>query len=430
MRFRVTCLAFCAITAFFRCGAAVPPSIAGSVTFAVGGAPAEFDQWERIVGEFGRKTGIRVELLRQPADTGLRRQGLTVPLQARIPSPDVFLMDVAWVAQFAASGWLEPLSPYLGKEGCVGKEALFPRVVDTVDTHEGVVVALPVYVDGGLLYYRKDLLEKYGLPGPPRTWEELLRHSETVQRGERGSRPGFHAFAWQGAQYEGLVCAFLEFAGPSGGIRTEGGKLIVDSPENRRALRFMRDLIAKYGISPPNTYTEMREEEVRSFFQDGSALFERNWPYAWPLHEAPDSPVRGRTGIAALPGWGPGEGAACLGGWHAGVSAFSDAKAESVEFLCYLASYETQKNLALRMGWNPGRRDVYAAAELLAKNPHLPSLRAVFENARPRPPLPYYARLSDILQRRLNAALAGSISPEEALAAAEKEMRAVAARYR
>jgi multiple sugar transport system substrate-binding protein len=217
VRFRVTCLAFCAITAFFRCGAAVPPSIAGSVTFAVGGAPAEFDQWERIVGEFGRKTGIRVELLRQPADTGLRRQGLTVPLQARIPSPDVFLMDVAWVAQFAASGWLEPLSPYLGKEGCVGKEALFPRVVDTVDTHEGVVVALPVYVDGGLLYYRKDLLEKYGLPGPPRTWEELLRHSETVQRGERGSRPGFHAFAWQGAQYEGLVCAFLEFAGPSGG---------------------------------------------------------------------------------------------------------------------------------------------------------------------------------------------------------------------
>ena len=101
-----------------------------------------------------------------------------------------------------------------------------------------------------------------------------------------------------------------------------------------------------------------------------------------------------------------------------------------MEFLCYLASYETQKNLALRMGWNPGRRDVYAAAELLAKNPHLPSLRAVFENARPRPPLPYYARLSDILQRRLNAALAGSISPEEALAAAEKEMRAVAARYR
>ncbi|MBE0603862.1 MAG: ABC transporter substrate-binding protein [Deltaproteobacteria bacterium] len=423
-------LALCAVSALLGCDAATPPPRAGVVTFAVGGAPAEFDHWERLVRVFERKTGIRVELLRQPTDTGLRRQGLTLPLQAQISSPDVFLMDVAWVARFAASGWLEPLSPHLGKGGCAGKELFFPRMIETVDTHEGAVVALPVYVDGGLLYYRKDLLEKYGLPGPPRTWDELLRQSETVQRGERRSRPGFHAFAWQGAQYEGLVCDFLEFAGPSGGFRVENGAVTVDTPQNRKALRFMRDLIGKYGISPPNTYTEMREEEVRSFFQEGYALFERNWPYAWPLHEGPGSPVRGKTGIAALPGWSPGEGAACLGGWHAGISRFSDAKPESVKFLCFLVSYETQRDLALHLGWNPGRRDVYADPELLAKNPHLKALRAVFENARARPLLPYYSRLSEILQRRLTAALAGTSTPEEALSAADQEMRAALSRYR
>ena len=430
MRSRAFSLALCAISAFLACVAATPPSRAGTVTFAVGGAPAEFAYWERVVREFEGKTGIRVELLRQPTDTGLRRQGLTVPLQARISSPDVFLMDVAWLAQFAASGWLEPLSPHLGKEGCAGKEAFFLRMIDTVDTYEGGVVALPVYVDGGRLYYRKDLLGKYGLPGPPSTWDELLRYSETVQRGERRSRPGFYAFAWQGAQYEGLVCDFLEFAGPTGGFRVENGEVIVDTPQNRKALRFMRDLIGKYGVSPPNTYTEMREEEVRSFFQEGYALFERNWPYAWPLHEGRDSPVRGKTGIAALPGWSQGEGAACLGGWHAGISRFSDAKPESVKFLCYLTSYETQRDLALHLGWNPGRRDVYAAPELLAKNPHLPALRAVFENARPRPLLPYYSRLSEILQRHLSAALAGTSTPEEALSAAGREMQAVVTRYR
>ena len=226
------------------------------------------------------------------------------------------------------------------------------------------------------------------------------------------------------------MCEFLEFAGPSGGIRIRNGEVTVDTPENRRALRFMRDLIRQHGVSPPNTYTEMREEEVRSFFQGGHALFERNWPYAWPLHEGRGSPVRGKTGIAPLPGWGPGGGTACLGGWHAGISAFSDAKAESARFLCFLASYETQKELALKLGWNPGRRDLYEDPGLLEANPHLPALRSVFENARPRPLLPYYGRLSEILQRNLNAALSGRRSPEEALSAAEREMRAVASRYR
>ncbi|MEW6720252.1 MAG: ABC transporter substrate-binding protein [Thermodesulfobacteriota bacterium] len=430
MRPRALLLAFCAVSAFLACDPAGSPSSAGSLTFAVGGAPAEFAHWERVARAFERETGIRVELLRQPSDTGLRRQGLTVPLQARIPSPDVFLMDVAWVAQFAASGWLEPLSPYLGKEGCPGKEAFFSRMIDTVDTREGAVVALPVYVDAGLLYYRKDLLEKYGLSGPPRTWEELLLRSETVQEGERRSNPGFYAFAWQGAQYEGLVCCFLEFAGPAGDFRVEDGKVTVDTPQNRKALRFMRKLVGDRGISPPNTYTDMREEEVRSFFQGGNALFERNWPYAWPLHEDKDSPVRGKTGIAPLPGWNPGEGTACLGGWHAGISAFSDAKPESVKFLCYLASYDTQRDLALQLGWNPGRRDLYSDPELLARNPHLGTLRAVFENARPRPLLPYYGRLSEILQRHLNAALSGTSGPEEALSDAEREMQAVITRYR
>jgi multiple sugar transport system substrate-binding protein len=355
---------------------------------------------------------------------------LTVPLQARLPSPDVFLMDVAWLSQFASSGWLEPLSPYLGKDGCPGADAFFPRMIEAVDTQKGHISALPLYVDGGLLYYRKDLLEKYGLPGPPPTWERLLRDSETVQRGERRSRPGFRAFVWQGAQYEGLVCNFLEFAGPSGGIRVENGELVVDTRQNRKALRFMHALV-RHGVSPPNTYTEMREEETRSFFQEGLALYERNWPYAWPLHESPGSPVRGKTGVAPLPGWGEGDGgAACLGGWHAGISAFSDAKPESARFLCFLASYGTQKELALALGWNPGRRDVYEAPELLERNPHLPSLRAVFEGARPRPLLPYYGRLSEILQRNLSAALSGRKSAEEALSDAEREMRAVATRYR
>ena len=94
--------------------------------------------------------------------------------------------------------------------GCGERGAFFPRILALADTFGGELVAVPVYVDGGLLYYRSDLLRKYGLGGPPRTWDELLRYARTVQEGERKENPRFFGFVWQGAQYEGLICDFLE----------------------------------------------------------------------------------------------------------------------------------------------------------------------------------------------------------------------------
>jgi multiple sugar transport system substrate-binding protein len=415
----------------------LPPAAHGAagerrpITFAVGGAPAELDAWEAIVREFTERTGIPVDLLRQPTDTALRRQGLVVALAARKTDPDVFLMDVAWLAQFAASGWLAPLDGAAAEGGGPDPAAFFPRIVELVDTFDGRLVALPLYVDGGLLYYRRDLLDRFGVEGPPGTWEELLRVSLRVQREMRRDRPGFYGFAWQGAQYEGLVCNFLEFAGADGGfVEGADGSLGVDTPANRRALAFMRDLIHTHGVSPPSTFTTMKEEEVRRFFQEGNALFARNWPYAYPLHREAGSPVRDATAIAALPAFVPGRGVSTLGGWHVGVSAFSDAPRESMALIRFLTSYEVQKKLALRLGWNPGRTDVYEDPELLARMPHLRELRRVFDTARPRPILPYYTQLSEILQRRLSAALAGRAAPAEALAAAEREMRRVVSRYR
>jgi multiple sugar transport system substrate-binding protein len=250
-----------------------------------------------------------------------------------------------------------------------------------------------------------------------------------VQAGERPANSGFFAFVWQGAQYEGLICNFLEFAGSDGSFTVKDGSVSVDTPGNRKALRFMHDLIHRHGVSPPNTYTEMKEEEVRRFFQGGNALFERNWPYAFALHEEEGSAVRGKIAIAPVPSFAPGRSVSTLGGWHVGISRFSDAKTESYRLLCFLTSYEVQKKMALHLGWNPGRRDVYEDRDVLERMPHFRKLRTAFENARPRPIVPYYSQLSEILQRHLNAALSGKSSPGEALATAQKQMQAIVSRY-
>jgi multiple sugar transport system substrate-binding protein len=338
-------------------------------------------------------------------------------------------MDIVWIAQFAASGWLEPLARY-AQEGAMDLGVFFPNVLDLADRYEGNLVALPVYVDGGLLYYRKDLLGKAGGRRPPQLWGELVEQSMNIQKQVRDVAPGFYAFVWQGAQYEGLVCNFLEFcASNGGGIWIDGGRVVLNTPENRAAAQFMVDLIHRFKVSPPSTFTQMREEDVRIFFQQGGAAFERNWPYAWPLHQSEGSPVRDKTGIAPLPHFPKGKTVSTLGGWHVGVSKYSDEKALSWEFVKFLVSYETQKKLALELGWNPGRRDLYDDQEVLQRLPHFAELEEIFEHALPRPTVPYYAQLSEVIQRHVSAMLAGATAPEAALAAAEREAQRVFERY-
>ncbi|UCD94953.1 MAG: ABC transporter substrate-binding protein [Candidatus Zixiibacteriota bacterium] len=397
--------------------------------FAIGGAPNEFDVWEELAGEFERKTGIKVDLLHQSTDTDQRRQSLIIPLEARRSDPDIFLMDVAWLGQFAASDWLEPLDRHVRK-GNIDVGSFFEKVVNGADRFEGQLMALPVYVDGGLLYFREDLLSRYGYSQPPQTWGELEEIAGHVQEKQRKTNPDFYGFVWQGAQYEGLICNFIEYAASNnGGIRFSEDRIILDSKENLEALEFMVGLIHGSMVSPPNTFTEMKEEEARSFFQRGKALFERNWPYAWSLHQSEESEIRGRIGAAALPHFESGTSVSTLGGWHVGISVFSDKKDNAAQLMKYILSYETQKKLALRLGWNPGRKDVYQDTEVLARMPHLAQLRGVFENAVSRPNLPYYTRLSEVLQKYINAALAGKLTPKKALTEVEREAQKIVERY-
>lgn len=400
-----------------------------SVTFAVGGAPAELDFWRELTDEFEKQTGIKMDLLRQPTDTDLRKQGLVTALRSGGSDPDVFLMDVAWLAQFSASGWLEPLDSDV-ESNQLDTQVFFEKVLNLIDGYDGRLVALPVYVDGGILYYRKDLLEKNGIEGPPQTWRQLVEQAQRVQEEARKTNANFYGFVWQGAQYEGLVCNWLEFAGSyGGGIILDGSDIELDTKENVEATQFMSDLIHKYGISPPNTFTEMKEEEARIFFQQGNALFERNWPYAWALHEGEDSSVKGKVGIAALPHIAGKRSVSTLGGWHIGMSKYSDAKREGFEFIKFVLSYDTQKKLAMKLGWNPARRDVYADADVVELMPHFVYLRDVFENLYSRPNVPYYTVVSEVIQRYVSGVLSGRMAAGEALSEAEKETRKIVEKY-
>jgi len=399
------------------------------IQFAVGGAPGELHFWETIAADFESKTGIGVDILRQPTDTDQRRQGLVVAMNSKSKNPDVFLMDVAWIAQFSASAWLAGLDEFIARDS-MELDVFFQPVLNTVDQWNGERIALPVYIDGGLLYYRKDLLERFGYAGAPQTWHDLVNVSLDIQAQMRPERSDFYGFVWQGAQYEGLICNFLEFAASNGGgVAIQAGKVYLESPANVQALRTMRALIHDFKISPPNTFTEMKEEESRLYFQEGNALFERNWPYAWLLHQMEGSAVKDKVGIAVLPHFGNRKSVSTMGGWHIGISGFSDHVSEAWEFLKFIVSKETQKKMVLELGWNPGRQDLYDDPDVLEKLPHLKQLKAVFQKTIPRPFVPYYSQISEVLQKHVNAVLADSLEASEGLRQAESEIQAIVDRY-
>lgn len=171
----------------------------------------------------------------------------------------------------------------------------------------------------------------------------------------------------------------------------------------------------------------MKEEETRRIFHNGNALFQRNWPYAGNRHNEKGSPVKGLFGITVLPHFPEGKSVSTLGGWHVGISEHSDRKKDAAAFVKYITSHEVQKDMAVELGLNPGRKDVYDGEEL---KPELPdALKHAFLNAVPRPTVPYYTQISLVLQKYINDAIAGNQPPDEALKKAQEEIQEIIKTY-
>lgn len=392
-------------------------------TIWIGGAPNEIAFWEETINEFEETSGIPVQLVRQPTYTDQRRQALVISLEAQQTNPDLFLIDVIWIKQFVESGWLQPLGGFI-EESNFSTDIFFKRIIEQVNKHNDTIYALPVFLDVALIYYRDDLLKKYGYQNPPATWKQLADYSEKIIQKEN-----INGFVWQGAQYEGMICSFNEFINSNNGGFLVDDKFKINTPENIEALKFMQNLIWKYNISPKNTFTDMREEEVRRNFQSGNAIFERNWTYAWKLHQGSDSPVAGKTGVTILPHFKKGKSVSTLGGWHIGLSKYSDTKKEAWELIKYITSYEVQKKMIMTIGWNPSRKDVYDDVDVKKEIPHVKILKETLENSVARPVLTYYPQLSDVMQRLVNNCLSGKMTSEEALNKIQNEAEELAELY-
>ncbi len=384
-----------------------------TIVFKHGKVSGDQKKFRELLDRFeAENPGVRIKDEILPSSTDEQHQFYVVNLEAGSAAFDVFSLDVIWVPEFARAGWLRDLGHLLAP----GEHAaFFPGPIQAV-TFNKRLHAIPWYIDAGVLYFRRDLLEKYNR-GVPETWPELVAVAQEITAKEKD----LYGYLWQGKQYEGLVCNVLEFIWSNGGTILSGNRPVVDTPRNAEALAFMRDLIARSGVTPP-LVTTSTEEPSRQLFGSGKAVFMRNWPYALTILNAAGSPVRDKTGFAELPAFPGHARASTLGGWQLGVNKKSKHPDAAEKLVAFLTSTAAQKALALSVGYNPTRKALYKDPDLLRAHPDMALLFPIFMKARPRPVTAYYMMITAVLQPEFSAAITGIKQPAKALASAQKQV--------
>ncbi|NEA31615.1 ABC transporter substrate-binding protein [Streptomyces sp. SID13031] len=378
----------------------------GPITFATGKDTSGFLP-DQVAAWNSQHPDEKVTVSELPESADGQRQQMVQNAQNKQDSFSVLNLDVVWTAEFAANRWILELPqdqfPSLGKA--------IPATVETAK-YRDKLYAVPITSDGGLLYYRKDLLDKAGVT-PPTTWDEMLAACQKVAALPEGK--GVNCYAGQFEKYEGLTVNFSEAVNSAGGVVVgKDGKPNVDTPEALAGLEELTKGFASGAI--PKAAITYKEEEGRRAFQDGKLLFHRNWPYVYALASKTDgsSKVAGKFGVAPLPGK-TGPGVSTLGGHNYAISAFAKNKATAADFIKFMASEERQRANLQASSQAPSWASLYDDPALNKTFPYLAPLKASIEKAQPRPSVVKYGDVTAAVQEAAYDALTSKKQPKQAL---------------
>jgi multiple sugar transport system substrate-binding protein len=342
----------------------------------------------------------QVRLVELPEDADAQLQQMVQNAQTKSDAYTVLNLDVVWTSEFAANRWITALP-----NNQFELSKFLPPTVQT-GQYRGRLFAAPWKTDAGLLYYRKDLLNKAGISAPPKTWDEL--------KTDCGKIKGVGCYGGQFDKYEGLTCNFSEAVDSAGGVIVDDqGKPNVNTPQAKQGLDYLVQGF-KGGLIPKEAIT-YKEEDARRAFEKGNLVFLRQWPYQWALSNKPGSKVAGKFDVAPLPGL-TGPGAPTLGGHNLAISQFAKNKATALDFIKYLTSENTERANLLASSEAPTLASLYGDPELQKKFPYLPVLKASLLNAKPRPKAVRYGDVTAAIQEDAYAALTGKMTSDQALA--------------
>ena len=395
---------------------------------------------------FSASYGFKVQLDAGAFETTSQHDTYLADFKAQSTDLDVISMDVIWPAEFATAGYLTQMDSVFNSS----YQSQFLKAPIEAGTVNGHIYGVPWFHDSAMLFYRTDILQYANTHdiindpngAPPATWAQLhdwsiamMNDSTLVNTFNLTS-----GFVWQGKAYEGLMCDFMEYIGGTGTYSflnaDQTSSIWNESAGIKAALVYMKSLIDD-GASPQAVLT-YNEEGSKAVWDAGSAIFMRNWPYAYAAslnaaaingtHNIINSGQQ-QFNVTTMPAQNASvvdPRTSCLGGWQLGVSAYSKNKADAQKFVMWITSYKQQLTYFLGGGYTPTLKAVYNDPAIInSKQGYVHQFLPVFASALPRPVSAFYPQMSADVFPTLNAYLGGGLSLQQALNKLQKDTDAV-----
>lgn len=393
---------------------------AESIVLECGGWAIVEDYCSEVSSEWAQEANHKVSLFKTTFTSNTTLGLFQQILAARSDMVDVILIDVIWPGILKKH--LIDLKQYIPQSNI---DLHFKPLIENNTDIKGRLLAIPFYTDIGVLFYRKDMLEKHGR-SVPETWEELVSTAKYILSREKKNNPKLVGFVWQGRTYEGLTCNALEWIDSyRGGTIIDGttGEITLNNPRAVKALKMAASWI---GTISPKEVLDMVELTSSDIFNTGNAIFMRTWSSAMNELNLPESPVKGKFDMVALPKGGTdGKHTGTVGGWGFSVTKYSNNPKLAANIIQHLTSRENMFDFPARITANPTVANLYEDPAFLKKYPYMAKLYDSFSNAVARPSKltgKRYAKVSTKFWKAVHSVLRGENTAEAALAKLEKDL--------
>ncbi len=415
-------------------GAATTAAAGAATTAAAGGAAANASGkvvWattkgsgtpKKLADTFNAKGGpVTMEYQEFANDSQKLHDQFVTVFGAKDSTYDVVAADIPWAPEFASAGYLLPLDKYITPD--FRKNFFEGSLLAT--SFKDKLYGVPWYQNAGLLFYRKDILDKEGIQ-PPKTFDEMVTAATKLQTAD------MYGYVWAGFKNEGLSAMWLEVLWSYGGEFWDAatGKVLVNSPEGEASLQWLLDTMYTKKITPEKVIT-FKGPDVQATFAQGNAVFTRAFGSAVGDFEKADSKVKGKWGAVPVLAATGKKGVGSLGNWNLSVSAYSknpDAAWKAIE---YLTSLEAQKAVSLGEGLVPALKSAFNEADLKAANPAFPALTEAFATAKPRPVTPAYQQISsEVIQDVVSKVMSKQLSPKDGVKQMQTKSEEILAKFK
>ncbi len=376
---------------------------------------------QKVIDLFNKKYAGQIEVvaINTPFDkfsTNERKELLARYLRSKSDRIDIFAVDQIWVPRFAK--WSVPLDKLIDS---VNRKNLLSYALQSC-VYNNSLMAIPLYIDISMLYYRKDILSKFPnyhviqkKLNESITWEDFVK----LYKGWGNKENPFYIFP--GDNYEGFICLFAEMMASLGKPIAEKDKIYINSPEALKCLNLLVAMVNDYKMSPKDV-VRFRESSANTYFVNRNSIFLRDWS---SFDKIPDKNTLIKENVIAKvppPHFKDGKKVSVFGGWNLMISKYSTKVSEALTFLNFIMQEDIQKILYEAGNFLPVNNRIYEDSVFLSKYPELKYLKQMFVFGYHRPFLENYTIISDVLSYYLNLALKQKISAKEALEKASSKI--------